>query len=623
MMKRLLWFLLLPIALFGQGARFDTSQSPVIINQGGTPATGLMAGSNATITVCTAAGAGIPCTPLATIYSDLALTVPKANPFQADANGNYFFTAAAATTYFITVQFGVSTSYSFYWTAPYLTAPTNGSCFLDGIVFVQSAAGINSAFAGGCTDLYVPIAANILSDAVITIAKGSFLHFQGAPGIVYTVAGIRLTDSTTDYTGTGGIDCTGNATIKLANTKNVDLISQVNFGTLTGTTNQYGLSRAKITGGCIFDGNKANNSTGWVMRLYGRGTLLNATVQNGAQGGAWLEQHDASSFTNPPDDDMQTSNVLRAIDNGGDGVNIPQGQGWKFDSITAWGNSGWGIEAAAPLNISYLNNYLNTLGACRIKSGGGIFATNAVCTTSTGNGLQMDTGAGASNISTGSFASISGTGLSVGNVQNTSISGLVQNSNGTSPAFVMNGGSGDYFNLTFFNNQGVHINFASGGADSTYIFTGSAGAGTCTSGTVPTAATIFMDIAALSGCNNFVQFRSGTLNASGWAPKLPTSNGTMFSTGNTDGVFATAIPGGCTTGNTVGSNCSTDITITWTTPFADTSYTVSCTGLGIVSGVPSGPYVVSQTASVIHVNYFAITAVAAAYSNVFCTASHR
>jgi pectate lyase-like protein len=49
--------------------------------------------AGATVTVCSASATGIPCTPLATLYTDATLSVPSANPIQADGLGNYHFYA--------------------------------------------------------------------------------------------------------------------------------------------------------------------------------------------------------------------------------------------------------------------------------------------------------------------------------------------------------------------------------------------------------------------------------------------------------------------------------------------------------------------------------------------------
>ncbi|MGD0305890.1 MAG: hypothetical protein ABSC71_13785, partial [Candidatus Acidiferrales bacterium] len=51
--------------------------------------------ANASVTVCAATATGIPCTPLATLYTDATLTTTAANPFQADGIGNYHFYAPA------------------------------------------------------------------------------------------------------------------------------------------------------------------------------------------------------------------------------------------------------------------------------------------------------------------------------------------------------------------------------------------------------------------------------------------------------------------------------------------------------------------------------------------------
>src|ERR1700682_1227892 len=64
-----------------QGSRKDD----IVFNAQGRP----MAG--ATVRVCTTAATGQPCTPLAQVYSDSALTQALANPLSADGLGNYNF----------------------------------------------------------------------------------------------------------------------------------------------------------------------------------------------------------------------------------------------------------------------------------------------------------------------------------------------------------------------------------------------------------------------------------------------------------------------------------------------------------------------------------------------------
>jgi hypothetical protein len=71
----------------GQGTRKDD----IVFNSRGVPLAG------ATVRVCTMPASGQPCTPLALIYSDSALTQAIANPTTTDGLGNYFFYAASGT----------------------------------------------------------------------------------------------------------------------------------------------------------------------------------------------------------------------------------------------------------------------------------------------------------------------------------------------------------------------------------------------------------------------------------------------------------------------------------------------------------------------------------------------
>ena len=87
-MRRLL-FLTLCLLAFSlpakpQGGIINDS----IIKTDGTPAVG------STVRVCTEAAGGLPCSPLASIFTDKALTIAKANPFATDATATYAYYAA-------------------------------------------------------------------------------------------------------------------------------------------------------------------------------------------------------------------------------------------------------------------------------------------------------------------------------------------------------------------------------------------------------------------------------------------------------------------------------------------------------------------------------------------------
>ena len=93
----MLWLLTIAVALHlcpgyipsaqAQGSRKDD----IVFNSRGIPLAG------ATVRVCTMPASGQPCTPLAQIYSDAALTQAIANPMTTDGLGNYSFFAAPGT----------------------------------------------------------------------------------------------------------------------------------------------------------------------------------------------------------------------------------------------------------------------------------------------------------------------------------------------------------------------------------------------------------------------------------------------------------------------------------------------------------------------------------------------
>src|ERR1700743_1586189 len=67
-----------------QGSRKDD----IVFNSRGVPLAG------ATVRVCTMPASGQPCTPLAQVYSDVALTQAIGTPMTTDGLGNYSFYAA-------------------------------------------------------------------------------------------------------------------------------------------------------------------------------------------------------------------------------------------------------------------------------------------------------------------------------------------------------------------------------------------------------------------------------------------------------------------------------------------------------------------------------------------------
>jgi len=79
---------------------------------------------------------------------------------------------------------------------------------------------------------------------------------------------------------------------------------------------------------------------------------------------------------------------------------------------------------------------------------------------------------------------------------------------------------------------------------------------------------------------------------------------------------------GCSTETTIGSQCSTAITVTWPTAFTDANYTPMCAAGGAPTHEPSAPFIASQTASAVTVNYYTLAASAAKWATIDCLAVH-
>lgn len=102
---------------------------------------------------------------------------------------------------------------------------------------------------------------------------------------------------------------------------------------------------------------------------------------------------------------------------------------------------------------------------------------------------------------------------------------------------------------------------------------------------------------------------------------FPNASGTLLISGGSGANTQSQMAPGCATGTSTGAACST--TVTWNNPFADTNYTVSCTGEGVVSGVPvSGGLIAKSPASVVFQTVTATNG-AAQFGNIDCIALHQ
>jgi len=101
---------------------------------------------------------------------------------------------------------------------------------------------------------------------------------------------------------------------------------------------------------------------------------------------------------------------------------------------------------------------------------------------------------------------------------------------------------------------------------------------------------------------------------------FPDATGFVPLTGNGNSPLQTKRVAGCATAASAGAVCTT--TVTWATAFADTSYTVSCGGDVVTSGVPADGGISAKVAASVTFRTVAVTAAAAQYANIDCTAIH-
>lgn len=223
--------LLCPAFAFGQGMQIrDVAQK--VVNGNIVPALG------ASVTVCSASGAGIPCTPLASIFTDKALTQTSANPIiigtssNSDALGNFNFYVSPTASYVVTITGSGFTGRSGTYQ---LACPTDVNCAFKNINAVRYVDAANSAgWTGTTVDAWIAAAATDLgaNGGTVRLATGA-----------YTVAATILPPSLVT------IDCDPSlqAVLTASASLNAPL---VHFN---------GVNHAGITN-CKLDGNLSNNA---------------------------------------------------------------------------------------------------------------------------------------------------------------------------------------------------------------------------------------------------------------------------------------------------------------------------------------------------------------------------
>ena len=393
---------------------------------------------------------------------------------------------------------------------------------------VNDYAAISAALTAAYTEIHTTGICVIGSQ--LTIPKGKVLTF--GPGS-HRIAGLLFTDSTTDNTGTGVLRGAGSSVsiLTLASGSNVDVVSQVNFAALSGTSSVYGCFQCTISGLTI-DGNKAGQTgVSFGIRLYGhQKTVSDVIVQNAYSDGLYSEWAATSSFTTPSDGVEDSVNDLKTILSGGNGVTWRGPHDSRLVDFIAWGNGGWGIAVqqsagvynGSGLSVANINTFLNTSGGC--YSNASMSGTSMSCTTATGQGMLIDTGSGGHQLSSSVFAGptallVKAPGQSImGTVENSTVSGLT---------IVGGGGS---FNLISYNNTGYQVDWTGGPTgQGNLVMVGNGIAGTLFNGSPPSSWFTTVSL----GISNYYGLPTTTLHPSnGYAPVLPASNATLVVNGD-------------------------------------------------------------------------------------------
>ncbi len=389
----------------------------------------------------------------------------------------------------------------------------------------DDSAAFAAALASGAGEVRADGGTYVINSA-ITLAKGQKLYFGVG---THTVAGIRFTDSVSDQSGTGKVECAGSgqSTLKLKNGANQDVISQTNFANLTGKNSKYGLFRGEIHG-CTIDGNKANQTAAsYGIRLYGHGLkLTDVTVRNAYSDGIYTEWGVDSTFATPFDDLEGFFSDIRSHFNNGNGWTFRGPHDSDFVNVVLYQNGGWGLQVQTLANTYNGNGHFNNLNTF-LNTSGGIYSNSSfdgsqiVATSNSGWGMLIATGAGSHNLAATQFAGP--VGLEV-QAPSQSISGNVANS--TTAGLRLNGGSGN-FSLQMFNNTGYQVDFASEvGPSIILVNSANPPAGVLMNNTPAQNDFVYLDFGG-PGTNRYMSVPVNTLHVAGWAPQFPQSNSTM------------------------------------------------------------------------------------------------
>jgi hypothetical protein len=194
---------------------------------------------------------------------------------------------------------------------------------IDDIVGLRGALGINvkdtkyGAKGDGVANDTTPIQ-NAINDA--STAGGGIVYL---PSGTYLVSGLQM-KSNVELVGAGKFS----TTLKLANGSNADVVGAdstnqgfINIQAANGTSNAGGIIRFTVSRLCI-DGNLANNTSGFGLRLYGYGYRINSLIVRNCAGGGILTDWNSGAGASDAEQMMGNIEDVKIHDCGGVGLTI-------------------------------------------------------------------------------------------------------------------------------------------------------------------------------------------------------------------------------------------------------------------------------------------------------------
>jgi len=319
--KTLTSVVLLSTLAAAQGIR---RQADVIVS-GGFP--------NATVRVCTEPATGVPCSPIANIFSDPGLTQAISNPLTTDANGNYAYFGAIGQTYHEQITGNGLQEYD----VPYITLPLSSSALLaasntwTGVNTFDNAVLVNNSSVFPGTQMNEFLASSLNNCSTLNVLTGNILppayyETDAVSGCVVTPSGAATQGNAVAAYAQANTAGSGSRSSNAGNTVAVFSICRANGNDLASDFPNLGLTGLRLTGREIDMGVSQGNSAAYVHGLdifyspYGTGgsvpsdsayiQLLNTSGTYSTGAPAWGIHIDPLTVTGPAieiDQDAATS----------------------------------------------------------------------------------------------------------------------------------------------------------------------------------------------------------------------------------------------------------------------------------------------------------------------------